>query len=282
MDSKGNIAIEIGIVLILILIIAGAVLNSAEMSTQKIISESERQHMESITSELADGLINNPGNPENWNELGFGNPGLAVVNDEGATIPNSVSYAKFIALGDDYEKLLDLEFKSSMELIAKKTTISSVKIGSENSDGTVFSTTRLVKCDFFKKYVVRDFQNDGKCNRNHNQEKNSCNYFKVFKGNLRSSNYYLLIDSDEKDLKYYVDTTRIVKERYWNQATSNKIYLKNEIEFYDDTSAVVFVHFDKPYAKAVLVSVPKNFDDKYLKYDYFITNDCEFRLNVWY
>ena len=50
----------------------------------------------------------------------------------------------------------------------------------------------------------------------------------------------------------------------------------------EDSSAIVFVHLDKPKAKAVIVSVPKNFDRNKLKYDYFTVNDCKFILKAWY
>jgi hypothetical protein len=140
-----------------------------------------------------------------------------------------------------------------------------------------------VKCDFYKGYVLKDFQNDGKCNRGHDQKKNSCNYFKVFPGNLKSSNYYLILDEDEEyNLKYYVDSTRVVKEKYWETATPEVIPLNDKFDFYDDDSAIVFVHLNKPKAKAVIVSVPKNFDRDYLKYDYFRTNECQFNLKAWY
>ena len=79
-----------------------------------------------------------------------------------------------------------------------------------------------------------------------------------------------------------IDTTRVVKQRPWQTTSSNKIFLNNEINFYDDTSAVVFIHFNQPKTKALLVSVPKNFDYKKLNYDYFRTNDCHFILKAWY
>ncbi len=129
---------------------------------------------------------------------------------------------------------------------------------------------------------MKDFQYTGKCNHRHSQESNSCNYFKVFKGNLRTSNYYLFIDSDETDLKYIIDTTRVVKSRDWENPGSNKIYLNDKIDFYDDTSAVVFIHFNKANAKAVLVSAPKNFKMYDLNYDYFRTNDCNLIFKAWY
>ena len=91
-------AIEIGIILIIILVIFGAILSSIENSIEKATKEVEANNMEKLTSEVIDNLINNPGIPDNWNEYGKGTPGLAVVNEEGQTIPNSVSYSKFIAL----------------------------------------------------------------------------------------------------------------------------------------------------------------------------------------
>ena len=281
-------AIEIGITLIIILLIFGVILTSIESSTEKAMKEVETNNMEKLISEVIDNLINNPGVPENWNEYGKGTPGLAVVNDGGQVVPNSVSYAKLIALGNDYdrlvyEKLFMSKIHTSMELVPKESSISSVKIGDWEEGDNIFSITRLVKCDFYKSYVLKNFENGGKCNRNHPQDECSCNYFKVFPGNLKKSDYYLLIDTTEEyDLSYFVDTTRVVKEKYWKTTMSDSIYLNDEFEFYDDDSAVVFVHLDEPHPKAVLVSVPKNFDRNLLEYDYFRTNECEFILKAWY
>ena len=93
----------------------------------------------------------------------------------------------------------------------------------------------------------------------------------------------MLIDSDEKnDLEYIIDTTRVVKGRYWENPGSDKIYLNDKIDFYDDTSAVVFIHFNRANVRAVLVSVPNNFNINNLNYDYFRTNDCNLILKAWY
>ena len=60
------------------------------------------------------------------------------------------------------------------------------------------------------------------------------------------------------------------------------IYLNDKIDLYDDTSAVVFIHLNKANAKAVLVSVPKNFKMYDLNYDYFRTNYCNLILKAWF
>lgn len=279
--------IEIGIILVIILLIFGVILTSLENTTEKVVKAQEINNMEKLLSEVADNLINNPGVPDNWNEYSSGTPGLAIVNEGGAVIPNSVSYSKLIALGKDYdklvyEKLFDSKIKTSMELIPQESSIASVKIGDFEEGDSIFSLTRLVKCDFYKSYVLKDF-NNGICNKNHDQKDYSCSYFKIFPANLKNSNYYLLVDESETyDIKYIVDTTRVVKERYWQTALSDEIYLNDKIDFYDDNSAIVFVHLNKPDAKALLVSVPKDFNDEFLEYDYFRTNDCEFIMKAWY
>ena len=268
--------------------IFGVVLSSVEDTSQKIIRTQEINNMEKLTSEILDNLINNPGVPENWNEYDRGTPGLAIVNEEGQTVPNSVSYAKFIALGKNYDKmvyenLFNSKIKSSIELNPQKSSISSVKIGDIEEGNGIFSVNRLVKCDFYKSYVIKDFQNEGKCERHHSQKDHSCNYFKVFPGNFKKSDYYLLVDDNEEyDLNYIVDTTRVVKERYWEKVGSKEVYLNDKIFFYDDDSAVAFVHLDKPHPKAVIICVPKDFDKSFLDYDYFRTNECELRLTAWY
>lgn len=288
MDNRGNIVVEIAIVLIIILMISGIVLNSSELLTNRAITSAEKENTEILISEMADNLVNNPGVPDNWEKYGRGTPGLAIINEEGKIISNSISFSKFIALKNNYKNLVDKKLfnskvKTSMELIPQESSISSVKIGNSKEKGDIFSVNRLVKCDFYKKFVMKDFQYGGKCNHKHSQDKHSCNYFKIFPANLKNSNYYLLIDPEQRnDLKYIIDTTRVVKQRYWENPGSDKIYLNDKINFYDDSSAVVFIHFNKPNVKAVLVSVPKNFKMHDLNYDYFRENNCNFILKAWY
>lgn len=288
MDSKGSVTIELGIVLVILILIIGVMLAAFENTNEKIMNAQNRENIETLITEVVDNLINNPGSPDNWHERVKGTPGLAIINEEGQIIPNSVSWNKFCVLADNYKKLVDeklfnSKIKSSIELIPQKSSISSVKIGSNMESNNVFSVNRLVKCDFYKKYVIKDFQIPGKCRHNHDINDYSCNYFKIFKGNLKKSDYYLLIDDSQKyKLKYMIDTTRVVKPKPWYTSSSGKIYLNNEINFYEDTSAVVFIHIKEPKAKALLVSVPKNFDRNKLNYDYFRTNDCEFILKAWY
>ena len=285
MDSKGSSVIEISIILIVVVLIFGIALSSSQIATQKMSEISENENIETKLAETVDELINNPGE-YGWADFNK-NPGLAIVNEGGETIPNSVSYSSFVALGSDYDKLVsdkifDGKFKSSMELIPQDSAISSVKIGLDGNGNNIYCVNRLVKCDFYKKYVLKDFQNIGKCNHNHDNATHSCNYFKVFKKNLKKSDYYILIDESEVNrVNYFVDTTQDKNPGFWDNVDVKRIYLNDEIGFYNDTGEIVFIHFDKKDVKAVLVCVPKGFDKRNLNYDYFRTNDCELIVKAW-
>lgn len=290
MDNNGNFTLEILVVGMIIILILGIISVASEISQEKISKSVENNNIEKTISEVADSLINDPGMPINWEDFKSKRVGLAIINEDETVIPNSVSYFKLLELGRDYENLVtkrifNNKFDSSMELTPYETSISSVKIGSNNvQNNNVFSVNRVVKCDFFKKYVICDFLNDGKCNHNHNQKDHSCNYFKVFKGNLKKTDYYLLLNDNEKlENKYSIDTTHF--KSYNSKSISNtKIYLNNELnELFEanETSSVVFIHFDKKDTKAVLVGVPKDFDKSKLKYNYFTTQTCDFVIKAW-
>ena len=290
MDNIGNFTLEIVVAGIVILLVLGIIALTSEMSHEKISKSVESSNIEKHIEEIADSLINDPGSPINWEDFKPKRVGLAIINEDENVIMNSISYFKFLELGRDYnnlvtKKLFDNKFHSNMELKPYDTYISSVKIGSNDGEGsTVYSTTRVVKCDFFKKHVICDFLNDGKCNHNHNKKDHSCNYFKIFPQNLKKTDYYLLIDESEKyECEYSIDTTHF-KSHTGEKITNTKIYLNNDLSDLfegNDTSSIVFIHFNKKDAKAVLVGVPKDFDKDKLNYKYFITQTCDFTIKAW-
>ena len=265
MDNNGNFTLEILVVGMIILMILGIISVASEISQEKISKSVENNNIEKAISEVADTLINDPGSPINWEDFKS-----KRVRD----------YENLVT-----KRLFDNKFHSSMELIPRETSISSVKIGSNDvQSNNVFSANRLVKCDFFKKYVICDFSNDGKCNHNHNQKDHSCNYFKLFKGNLKKTDYYLLInDSERLENKYSIDTTHFKSQR-GESISSTRIYLNdklNELFEVNDTSSIVFIHFDKKDTKAVLVGIPRDFDKNKLNYNYFTTQPCDFVIKAW-
>lgn len=290
MDNKGNFTLEIVVAGMILLLILGIISLATEVSQEKISKSVESNNIEKTISEIADSLINDPGKPIIWEDYKPSRIGLAIINEDENVIPNSVSYFKLLELGRDYDnyvtkRIFNNKFQSSMELIPYETSISSVKIGSNDIDSNnVYSVNRVVKCDFFKKYVICDFLNDGKCNHNHNQKDHSCNYFKIFKGNLKKTDYYLLLNNSEvPESKYSIDTTHFKNYKY--KSTSNtKIYLNNELkELFEgnESSSIVFIHFNKKDTKAVLVGVPKDFDKSKLNYNYFTTQKCDFIIKAW-
>lgn len=290
MDNKGNFTLEIVVVGIVILLILGITSFVSEVSQEKISKSVENNNIEKTINEVADTLINDPGMPINWEDYKSKRIGLAIINSEGNTILNSVSYFKFLELGRDYNNLVtkrifNNKFSSSMELIPSETSISSVKIGSSDIESdNIYSASRLVKCDFFKKYTICDFKIDGKCNHNHNQKDHSCNYFKLFKGNLKKTDYYLLFDDSERlECEYSIDDTHS-KSYEGQKVTNKKIYLNdrlNELFDLNDSSSIVFIHLNKNDVKSVLIGVPKDFDKDKLNYNYFTTQTCEFKIKAW-
>ena len=122
MDNKGNFTLEIVVVGIMILLILGITSFVSEVSQEKISKSVESNNIEKTISEVADTLINDPGTPINWEDFKSKRVGLAIINSEGNTIVNSVSYFKFLELGRDYDnlvtkRLFNNKFSSSMELI---------------------------------------------------------------------------------------------------------------------------------------------------------------------
>lgn len=288
MDEKGSISSEIIIVLMIIIMIAGVIVNFTQTSNEKLSESIEANNFEKLTVEISDKLINNPGNPINWNELKRPlniNPGLAIVNEDNKTIPNSVSYFKLIKLGEYYDELInkkifDDTMKSSISLTPLNSRVPAVNIGSEIFSNNIFTVERHVQCDFFKKYVVKSFQEESICNNNHKDY--SCNYFKVFRSNLYTSDYYLLVDDFSKNNLYWALDSTYYHNYFPSPLTSNKIYLNPYIEsnLILDNSAVIFIHLNKKDVNGVIVAVPKEFDESKLYYDYFRTNECQFLLKA--
>ncbi len=139
---------------------------------------------------------------------------------------NSISYFKLIKLKEYYENLIDYKvfnntMESSMILEPIESSVSSVNIGDEISSGNVYCVERIVICDFFSIYVIKDFKNNEKCNRNHGNEY-SCDYFKINLNWLESYDYYLLIDEElYNGVQYSIDTTNQMNTHY-KTLTSNK------------------------------------------------------------
>lgn len=282
MDNKGIISSEVIIILILILLILGIIVNFTERTENELTEVVSSENNEKIAIEFCDNLINTPGSPNNWNTLKHKNnaiAGLAIIDENNHTIPNSVSYEKFMALKENYKKLMDNNhFKSSITLKPLTGSIPEITIG-DNLKNPV-TVNRIISCDFFKKYVVNSFEDNMKCN-DHHLTPHSCNHFKVFKSWLKKTDYYILFEKNSyKDTYYKIDSTKI--PGFSKVAESDKIYLNPKIEekLLLDKEGIIFIHINKLNPKAVLIGIPKDFDKEKLNYDYFVKTECNFMVQT--
>lgn len=287
MDDKGIMSSEIMILLVVIVLIIGIIANFTEKNTYKLNEKISSENIGKFSIELCDNLINNPGTPKNWDSLSNKNniiPGLSIVNENNATIVNSVSYEKLIALSNDYDqlmnkKLLNDKYKSSITLTPLSGEIENIRIGDDNLENPV-TVNRIVSCDFFKKYTIGKFEKGGPCNEYHITP-HSCNHFKIFKSWLKKTDYYLLFEKNSyKDCYWTIDSTLI--PGLPKLVDDEKIYLNPKIEEKTLLSkdGVIFIHIKQENPKAVIVGVPKDFDKNRLSYDYFVEKQCNFKLQI--
>ena len=147
---------ELLLSIILLIFIIGVVANLSDGLNEKILSEEEISSLEAIAIESSDYLLNNPGNPENWEEDdGLKNgivskniiPGLAIKNknvengeffDESASdemiMSNAISYNKLIKIKNNYDSLVDRNLfndsvKSSMAIYPLNSEIRPIEMG---------------------------------------------------------------------------------------------------------------------------------------------------------
>ena len=182
---------ELLLSIILLIFIIGVVANLSDGLNEKILSEEEISSLEAIAIESSDYLLNNPGNPENWeDDEGLKNgivskniiPGLAIKNknvengeffDESASdemiMSNAISYNKLIKIKNNYDSLVDRNLFndsviSSMAIYPLNSEIRPIEMGydfdDENgnvNDNNIVTVNRTVKCDFYSNFVVYNF-----------------------------------------------------------------------------------------------------------------------------
>lgn len=182
---------ELLLSIILLIFIIGVVANLSDGLNEKMLSEEEILSLERIAIESSDYLLNNPGNPENWQEdVGSDNgmvskkiiPGLAIknknvenseFNSESASdemiMSNAISYNKLIKIKNNYDSLVDGNLfndsvRSSMAIYPLNSEIKPIEMGynfddeDDNvNDNDIVTVNRTVKCDFYSNFVVYNF-----------------------------------------------------------------------------------------------------------------------------
>ena len=182
---------ELLLSIIVLIFIIGIIANLSDGLNEKMLTEEELSSLEAIAIESSDYLLNNPGNPENWeDDEGLKNgivskniiPGLAIKNknvengeffDESASdemiMSNAISYNKLIKIKNNYDSLVDRNLFndsviSSMAIYPLNSEIRPIEMGydfdDENdnvNDNNIVTVNRTVKCDFYSNFVVYNF-----------------------------------------------------------------------------------------------------------------------------
>ena len=196
---------ELLLSIILLLFIIAAIANLSDNLNEKILSEEEFNTLETIAIESSDYLLNNPGNPENWeDDDGLDNgivsrniiPGLAVkkkIIDNGEfysesesdemIMSNSISYNKLMKVKNNYDELigrnlLNGSYQSTMAIYPLKSKIGPLVMGNLDdnvNDINIAVVNRTVKCDYYSSFVLYNF-NDFEMIDDDNFEDEICNH----------------------------------------------------------------------------------------------------------
>lgn len=344
-DEKGQIfSSDLLIGIIILIFIVGIIANITDRTNEKMIDKTALNNLEKQTIELADYLIKNPGSPEEWeNSIELNNgiindniiPGLAIKNknikngyfeDESESsykvIPNTISYEKLLKINSYYEliskNIFNNSIKSSISIYPINCGIKPMIIGDNlnNEDNNVINVERYVKCDFFKKLVIYDF-NDLKlqgrnytrevfCNHdniiettNHSNTQKSiwlCKNFRIYKNSLENYSYYLISSENIKDLNCYWTLESLNKTNNKTKKLEQDVielnnYFEEDLE--NSYENIYTIHFKIPKTKSnefnsCLLAIPKSLikngliDKSKLKYDYFQIQDVKFNLQTSY
>ena len=183
-DKYGQIySIELLLSIILLLVIVGTMLHINDIMNEKILSQEESSALEDMAIESADYLLNNPGNPDDWeDDKGLKKgivsrniiPGLAIKDkyvengffrDESSeseeVILNTISYIKLMRLKNNYDDLINRNLfnsslKSSISIYPIDSNMESISMGDE-LEGDVATVERRVRCDYFSSFVLYRF-----------------------------------------------------------------------------------------------------------------------------
>ncbi|MCQ2737745.1 MAG: hypothetical protein MJ224_03980 [archaeon] len=331
--------------ILILVVIIGVIANITDYTNEKIVDKTALDNLEKITIETSDYLIKNPGTPEDWekkSELDKGKvdnniiPGLAIRNknvknsqfeDESESnekvVPNTISYEKLAKVNSYYNQLIDRNLfnnsiKSSIAIYPIDSDVEPIICGDnlDDSDENIISVERYVKCDFFKKFVIydfndlklngRDYNREVYCNHdnvkelaNHANNQKSiwlCKNFRIYKSSLVNYHYYLISSDDIRNFNCYWTLESLNNPSNKTEKLNTEIIDLNPF-FQEDLQSqydnIYSIHFKIPKTKVnefncCLVAIPNNMtesgliDDNKLKYDYFQIQDVKFQMRTAY
>ena len=181
---------ELLLSIIMLVFIIGIMANLSDGMNERMLSEEEISSLENMAIATSDYLLNNPGNPENWEEddrLDNGIvspniiPGLAIRKknidngefydesyDDEMIMTNAISYHKLLKIKSNYYKLIggnlfNGSFKSSMAVYPINENMAPIVMGDDMNDDdnvndiNIAVVNRTVQCDFHSSFVMYDF-----------------------------------------------------------------------------------------------------------------------------
>lgn len=253
---------ELLLSIILLIFIIGTIANLSDGLNEKALREEELSSLENIAIESSDYLLNNPGNPEDWeDDNGLDNgivssniiPGLAIKKkeiengqfysesaSEEKVIGNAISYEKLIKARNNYDQLINKNlfndsFKSSMTIYPVNSKIRPVAMGDDLDDNVndndIAVAKRTVKCDFYSCFAVYDF-NDLELSGDDYERDSICNH--DTDSNLESHSNdigsiwlcknFRVYKKSLKDYNYYLISDECIKNSncYWILESVNR------------------------------------------------------------
>ena len=322
-DNYGLVySTELLLSIIILFVIIAMVINLSGVLNEKTLSVEELSNLEKISVESSELLLNNPGVPEDWENIIEDDaskniiPGLALktknvrngeFRDESAEseelVPNIISYNN--------------SYKSSIAVYPLNPKLDSIVMGDDLSrtGKDVIVINRTVKCDYLSGFVIysfNDFELEGEnyvktesCNHDnvwnltsHECDNNDfwlCRSFRIYKKSLENYDFYLLSPDMIKTADVYYTIENLNK-------ASDKVYrLDDEVLELDDfflndlenaSSSIYTIHFKVPKRsadefKSALVAVPTNMSEdlknrNQLDYEYFTIQDVNFVMKTSY
>lgn len=215
------------------------------------------------------------------------------------------------------QNLFKSSIKSSISIYPIDSDIEAIVCGDDlKEENNVISVERYVKCDFFKKFVIydfndlklkgRDYERDVYCNHDNVGELEShsntqksiwlCKSFRIYKNTLENYDCYLISSDKIKDFNCYwtIESLNEANNKT-KKLQENLIYLNTffQEDLESEYDNIYSIHFKIPKTNvddfnSCLVAIPKNLtdsgliDNNKLKYDYFQIQDVKFELRTCY
>ena len=205
-DNYGLVySTELLLSIIILFVIIAMVINLSGVLNEKTLSVEELSNLEKISVESSELLLNNPGVPEDWENIIEDDaskniiPGLALktknvrngeFRDESAEseelVPNIISYSKLLKLSSCYDDLINKNlfnnsYKSSIAVYPLNPKLNSIVMGDDLSRASkdVIVINRTVKCDYLSGFVIYSF-NDFELEGEKYLKTESCNHDNVW------------------------------------------------------------------------------------------------------